>query len=120
MSKEKLSEEQVYDVMKFSNALYGYLQNGIWSPQTQNDALIHLNNNQKEATYQDVIDALSRSLSNAEDIQGYSEFMNVFDTIYSKTLEYYLIYFHLIYRGLVSMHMGKIINQKNIKPMNEE
>ena len=89
MSKEKLSEEQVYDVMKFSNALYGYLQNGVWSPQTQNDALIHLNNNQKEATYQDVIDALSRSLSNAEDIQGYSEFMNVFDTIYSKTLEYY-------------------------------
>ena len=40
-------------------------------------------------TPKDVIDALSRSLSNAEDIQGYSEFMNVFDTIYSKTLEYY-------------------------------
>ena len=87
--KEGLTKNQVYDVLKFSNALYGYMQNGVWSPSSQNDILLRLNNNQKEASYKDVVEALSKSLENADEIQGYSEFMSIFDTIYSKTIRYY-------------------------------
>lgn len=88
-SSEDLTENQVYDVLKFSNAIYDYMRNGAWNPNSQHDILLSLNNNQKKANYDDVISALTRSLQNAEDIQGYSEFMYVFDTIYSKTIRYY-------------------------------
>jgi hypothetical protein len=87
--EELITAEQVNTVLQFSNALNGYLRTGAWSPFSQNQNLLNLTNAPVEATYEKLIDALSKSLNNAEDIQGYSEFMNVFDTIYAKTLRYY-------------------------------
>lgn len=89
MSEELLTPEQVDVVLRFSQALNGYLKNGVFSPYSQNQNLLGLTNAPVETTYDKLIDALSKSLTNAEDIQGYSEFMAVFDTIYAKTLRYY-------------------------------
>lgn len=88
-NKELLDANQVDMVLQFSNALNGYLRTGIWSPYSQNQNLLNLTKAPVEATYDKLIEALSKSLSNAEEIQGYSEFMNVFDTIYAKTIRYY-------------------------------
>lgn len=87
--KEVLSEDKVYDVLAFANNMYGYLKNGVWNPYTSNQNLVNLNNAPIKATYQALIDALSQSLTDANNLQGYSEFMAVFDTIYKKTLDYY-------------------------------
>jgi hypothetical protein len=83
------TEEQVDVVMQFANGLNQFFRTGTWTPYTQNVNLLSLNNSPVKATYKDLVDALSKSLSNAKDIQGYSEFMAVFDTIYSKTINYY-------------------------------
>ena len=87
--KEVLSEDKVYDVLAFANNMYGYLKNGVWNPYTSNQNLIRLNNAPVKATYQDLVDALSQSLTDSTSLQGYSEFMSVFDNIYKRTIELY-------------------------------
>ena len=110
---EKLSEQQVYSVMEFSNALYGYLKNGVWNPYSQNSNLLNLTNAPVEATYQDLVNALSSSLSDPTSIQGYSAFMSTFDTIYRKTLTYY--------QGILSFDLHwSCINVKNPSEYNTQ
>lgn len=84
-----LSKEQVDVVLQFANGLRNYYKSGLFTPFSQNANLLHLNNAPVKATFDDLVDALGRSLTDAENIQGYSEFMAVFDTIYSKTINYY-------------------------------
>ena len=87
--EEGLKEEQVYNVLQFSEAMYGYLKGGAWNPYNSNANLLNLNKAPVKATYQDLIDSLSSALTDASALQGYSEFMSVFDTIYKKTLWLY-------------------------------
>ena len=87
--KELLTEDQVDVVLQFANGLNQFFKTGVWNTYNQNENLLHLNNSPVKATYDDVLDALTKSLTDAEKIQSYSEFMSVFDTIYSKTMNYY-------------------------------
>ena len=89
MSEELLSEEQVYNVLEFSNALYNIYNNGVWNPYTQNRNIKDLNNSQLPTDYEKIVRALSDVKNNEKTLGSYSQFMKTFDSIYSKTLEYY-------------------------------
>lgn len=84
-----LSEEQVYDVVKFASNLYGYEGFGVYTPWLSNENLINLNNNARIPTYEAIVKALSDYKREASNLQGYSEFMEVFDMLYNRTIEYY-------------------------------
>ena len=95
MAEEKiLTESQVWDTIEFANALYnGNPKNifqGWYNPYTQNENLIRLNNLPTSAP---TLDELQKELAEAKfdttTLQGYSEFLQTFDRIYGKTLDYY-------------------------------
>ena len=84
-----LSEEQVFDVVSFAQSLYGLDNFGVYSPWLSNQNLVNLNNNAKIPTYENIVDALSKYKEQATNLQSYSEFMEVFDMLYARTIEYY-------------------------------
>ena len=84
-----LSEQQVYDVVSFAQSLYGLDSFGVYSPWLSNQNLVNLNNNAKIPTYENIVDALSKYKEQATNLQSYSEFMEVFDMLYARTIEYY-------------------------------
>ncbi len=84
-----LSEEQVYNVLEFAQALY--TANNKYSYYTSdlaNQELINLNNNPKVPTYQAIELALKNYKNSAETLQDYSEFMKVWDDVYGNTIKY--------------------------------
>lgn len=101
-----LSEEQVYDVVKFANNLYGYEGFGVYTPWLSNENLVNLNNNARIPTYEGIIKALKDYKNEAMNLQGYSEFMECFDMLYNRTIEYYT--------NLLSFDLQ--ISCKNAKP----
>lgn len=87
--KELVSFSDANVALQFANAMYNFGQNGVFTPFTQNQSLISLNNNPAKADYKGLNEALSNSLQDPKLIQGFSEYMKVWDTIYSKTLSLY-------------------------------
>ena len=86
---EKLTKSQVQDVIDFAAGLaYGEMYN-VWSPWLSNAILQDLNNDAREATSKAVRQALSNYRNNAENIQSYMEYMNVFDMVFAKTVKNY-------------------------------
>lgn len=91
MSEEILTEQsQLNEVLQFANGLYnGFGGYGFYAnPFTTRQNLINLNNSPLVPTYEKLLDALQKSPMDWKTICGYSEFMEVFDTIYGKTLRY--------------------------------
>lgn len=89
-NKEKLTEKQVWDVIEFSEALYNGINGyGFYSPFTQNQNLIDINNDPLIPTYDKILKALNNNPNSAKELCGYSEFMEVFDSLYGKTLRYF-------------------------------
>lgn len=85
-----LSEQEAYDVIKFANNLYGYESFGVYTPWLSNENLINLNNNSRIPTnVESIIKALKDYKREANNLQAYSEFMEVFDMLYNRTVEYY-------------------------------
>ena len=85
-----LSEEETYDVIKFANNLYGYEGFGVYTPWLSNENLINLNNNPRiPGNLEAIIKALKDYKREAGNLQAYSEFMEVFDMLYNRTVEYY-------------------------------
>ena len=108
--KERLTEDQVWDTLSFAQSLYNGGKYGIYSPWTQNDLLVGLNNLPTTAPTHEKIDkALSKIPVDNEALQRYSEFFEVFDMIYNKLLEYY--------EGLLSFDLR--ISCKNYKDPKE-
>lgn len=87
--KTQLNEMELNQVLSFAQGLYEYLDTGVWNPFSVNQNLLHLNNSPLKVTFDKLIEALENSLTNAEELQGYSQFMYVFDAIYSKTIRHY-------------------------------
>lgn len=103
--KEPLSLEDLNLTLNFAQGLYNGLQ-GWATPFTQNQNLINLTNiNTKTPTVNDILKSLKNSNINPTELQGYSEFLSVFDTIYGKTINYY--------DGLLSYDLS--ISCKNVK-----
>lgn len=87
------TKEETKVALEFANGLNNYMSNyymnGVFTPFTQNQSLLNLNNNQYRPDYERIVKSLSSSLEDSNAIQGYSEYMKVWDTIYSKTLNFY-------------------------------
>ena len=85
-----LDGTQVNEVLQFAQGLYnGFGGYGFYAnPFTTHNNLISLNNSPRVPTYEKLLEALGRSPMDYSTICGYSEFMEVFDTIYGKTLRY--------------------------------
>lgn len=89
LEEVKLSEDQVYDVIEFAQSLYGIDKFGIYTPNILNNELINLNNNPLIPSYEKIKQALSDYKNSAKDLQGYSEFMSVWDELFDRIVRYY-------------------------------
>lgn len=88
---EQLSRSQVFDVTAYMDALYnvGKGRNfGFYDSQFENINLIDLNNNPKVPTYENLRKTIANYKNSGELLQDYSEFMSVWDTLYSKIIEH--------------------------------
>lgn len=96
---EKLTEEQLFDVLGFARALYaqeseanqisGIVDNELYQTNIANKTLINLNNNGKPLSYIDLKSSLQNYKYSAKNLQEYSEFMKIWDSIYGNTIRYY-------------------------------
>lgn len=87
--EEKMTQQETWDVMQFANALYSGMSGfGYYNPFTQEQNLIALNNDPLIPTYESILSALESNPMDAKTLCGYSEFMEVFDSIYGRTLKY--------------------------------
>jgi hypothetical protein len=88
-SKQKMTEQETWNVLQFATSLYNGLSGyGYYNPYTQQQNLIDLNNDPLVPTYEKIIQSLKNNPYEAKNLCGYSEFMEVFDSIYGRTLKY--------------------------------
>lgn len=87
--KELLTKEEVWDVISFANSLYGFDSFSYSTPYLRQQSLLQLNNNPQIPTYDKLIEALQKQPYDNELLVAYSEYMEVFDSIYGKTLDYF-------------------------------
>jgi len=89
VTEEKLTDDQLFDTLTFAQSLNNRLV-GLYSPWTQHELLVNLNNLPASAPTHEKIDkALASIPVDEETLQRYSEFFEVFDMIYNKVIEYY-------------------------------
>lgn len=88
MEENEIVEKQ-YTPMEFAEAVYGQYKYGVWTPWGQNTNMKNLNNNQAVANYDAIVKALNDVKTNEKLLGSYSQFMQAWDTLYSKTLNYY-------------------------------
>ena len=89
-----LTEEQVWDVLGFANALNGQISgltgvSGLFTPNLLNQNLQNLNNNPKIPNYDEVIKALQQAVTQADNLQAYTEWTEFIDMIFKRTMMYY-------------------------------
>ena len=87
----ELSRSQVFDVASYMDALYGATRGinyAFYDSQIENKNLIDLNNNPKIPTYDTLRKTVANYKNGAEILQDYSEFMSVWDTIYSRIIDH--------------------------------
>ena len=75
MEEPLVTFEQAQAVTEFAQALYAYDQFGFWSPMLSNQLLQSLNNNPETPSSDKIRKALAEYKENAEQIQGYMEYM---------------------------------------------
>lgn len=89
MSKEEqLTDNQLDTVLEFVNGLASTI-GGLYSPFSANNNLLKINNNPLKPTREKLEKALSSVPYDANLVSRYSEFMQVWDNIYNRTLDYY-------------------------------
>lgn len=95
--KTELSEDELNLVLEFANSLYQGV--GVYSPWSQRDIMLKNNGNSQMPTLEDLTKELGNSNCDYTKLAEYSQFMATFDTIYAKTLRYYmgLLSFDLTY-----------------------
>lgn len=85
----KISQDDVYSIVKFANYIYNGTAFGYYTPDILNKNLLDLNNNPQTPTKSKAIQALIDYKASQEQLQGYNEFMSVFDMLYKRLEEYY-------------------------------
>lgn len=91
MPIEKLTQNQLQDVINFAETIYTaerYGQ-GAYSPWMSNQLLNSLNNSPRPFTMKELREALKTYKQNAATLQDYTEFMKHWDIIFARTLESY-------------------------------
>ena len=89
MAEPLVTFEQAQAVTEFAQALYAYDQFGFWSPMLSNQLLQSLNNNPETPSSDKIRKALAEYKENAEQIQGYMEYMKFWDMIFARTIQAY-------------------------------
>jgi len=90
VEEELLSKEQVVDVIKFAQALYGMNgMNGVFNPDILNKNLSGINVNVKQPTVDELSKALNDPINNQDNLMGFNEWTQFNDMIFKKTIEYY-------------------------------
>ena len=96
-----LTQGQAWNFIKFAQGMYSTF-GGYNTPQLANQTLVQLNNNSSVPTFDKILQALQSAPYNVSELQNYSEFMQVWDTIYQKTLRHF--------RGLLSFDYYMVCN----------
>jgi len=86
---ESLTEQDLIEIFKFANFMYSNDIFGAFTPDTSNRNLVALNNNPLVPTKDKITKALYNYKYSKEELQGYAEFMEVFDMLYKRAEEYY-------------------------------
>lgn len=86
-SMQPLSEQEVYDVLKFADSIYSQNYSNPWliNEQMKNISM----NNSKTANYNEVLEALKNPKNSEEKLQGYSEYFELTSMLYKRVLLYY-------------------------------
>lgn len=88
--KELLSKEDVNEVLKFTEALYGGLPyHGVATPYLVNDILKNKTLSPEIGDESKIADALKTPKSNEQKILGYAEYQELTNMVFKKTLYYY-------------------------------
>lgn len=87
--EKSMSKADLINVMKFANQIYSSGMFGVFTPQLSNQIMIDVNNNPLIPTREGVKEALKNYKYSADELQAYSEFMEMFNNLYSRTIEYY-------------------------------
>lgn len=101
--KTMLTSQELDTVLQFSQGLHNYFSNGygyIATPYSQYQNLIKINNNPAKPTYDKLAKALESAPYDYNALSSYSEFMEIWDALYAKTLRYFegLLAFDLSYQ----------------------
>lgn len=84
---EPLTREQVYSVVDFARSLSGL--DGFFTPQLLNQNLLALGISEKTPTYDKAIKALDNAKITAPELQGYAEWAEYNNMLYSRLIRYY-------------------------------
>jgi len=98
--EEEVSVNDVYNVLKFANALYsGSLGVGVFTPELINQALQNITMNPLEPTVAKVNAALRDPKANEDNLIGYSEWSELNSMIYKRVMLYFsgLLAFNFTY-----------------------
>lgn len=90
MENEKdllLSEEQVYDVLKFAKSMSPYYSN-VYTPDTTNERMKSINMNPTQATQTQLEQALINPKDNEDNLIHYSQAFELSDMVYKRLLGY--------------------------------
>lgn len=91
MSDEKvfMSKDDVFEVVQLANQLYSQSFLGVYTPFMSNQNLISLNNNPLVPDRKTLDKALKSSPYDAKTLQAFSEFAEVYDKLFARTIDYY-------------------------------
>ena len=86
--QEKLSYQEAWDFRTFMSEVTN-IMNGYFTPDLREQALIGLNNNSLEPTYNKVIQALCNAVDNQKNLQAFTEWTEWADSIFKRMVQYY-------------------------------
>ena len=92
MSDEVITRDEVWNVIDFMNALYSSApldkNNYFYDTINEYKTLVDLNNNEQIPDRDSLRQAIATYKNSAETLQDYSEFMETWDAIYKRAIEY--------------------------------
>lgn len=89
-SEAQLTPDELEATLEFAQYLYQPMAGqNMYTPQMLYQNLLNLNVLPEKTDYEKMVKALENARENAQDIQGYSQFLENMNMIYKRTLEYY-------------------------------
>lgn len=107
---DSMTKEESFNLLQFTQAMDNVFRGyGYYNPFSQRQNMLELNNDALVPTYDKILKALKSVPYDYRELARYSEFMEVFDSIYANTLRYM--------KGLLSFDLSYTC--KNIKDPSE-